>query len=102
MKVENLASKSGRVANQFHIWDTKNNIQTFQSYDSIIVTVDYDKCEITVYPKWNYSVTTNKYRNQFMSFLGFFEMATKKGFSAALKAGETQDVQGKTFKIIFA
>lgn len=102
MKVENLMGRSGKVANQFRIWDTENNVQTFQSYDSPIVTVDYDKREMTVYPDWDYSTTTGKYRNQFMDFMGFFEMATKKGFLAALKAGKAEDNLGRTFKVVLA
>lgn len=66
MKVENLTSpRSGReVANQFVITDD-SNVRFFQSYRSII-------CKVTMGTTylderyWNYSVTTSKYRNQFL------------------------------------
>ena len=65
MKVENVISESsGRaVANQFII--TSKDTEIFQSYGTVIVKqtrrhtyLDRDK--------WDYSVTTGKYRNQFL------------------------------------
>ena len=51
--------------NQFLI--TEKNKQTFQSYKSIIAVKDY-KTQKTYLDKyyWDYSVTTGKYRNQFL------------------------------------
>jgi hypothetical protein len=65
IKVKNMISKAGNeVANQF-ILNIHGDI-FFQSYDSLIVL---KKAEggITLDEKyWNYSVTTNKYRRQFL------------------------------------
>jgi len=80
MKVTNMTSSRGnKVANQFIIEDIQagpqagNHYRYFQSYDSVIVrrrawTVDgvteYEICLDETY--WDYSVTTGKYRNQFL------------------------------------
>lgn len=69
MKVSNLTSpRSGcEVANQFIIID--NNVTYFQSYRSIIAKREMvdGKFQITLDSfYWNYSVTTSKYRNQFL------------------------------------
>ena len=87
MKVSNMQSNAGNdVANQFIIAD--GNSETFQSYDSIIakrapklvtksILDDNGKC-IDTYTDtelkttlderyWDYSVTTGKYRNQFLN-----------------------------------
>ena len=59
------SARSGRpVANQFVISDTKRMI--FQSYDSMIVDIDFFNSKITFGKDWNYSTTTAKYRNQFL------------------------------------
>lgn len=84
-----ISNVSGRpVANQFLINDLDNCKITFQSYQSKIVEVDDSNKTITVYPDWDYSRTTGKYRNQFMLDCGFDSLATKKGFEKALKAGK--------------
>jgi hypothetical protein len=66
MNVENMrSSKGNKVANQFIITDDYGNT-FFQSYKSIIakknirgeVELDSDT--------WDYSVTTGKYRNEFL------------------------------------
>jgi len=66
MKVSNFTSNNGNtIANQFLI--TEKNKQTFQSYKSIIAVKNY-KTQKTYLDEyyWNYSVTTGKYRNQFL------------------------------------
>lgn len=86
MKVKNMRSNNGnKVANQFIITD--DNKATFQSYNSEIVTIDYDAKTITVGYDWDYSTTTGKYRNMFMKDYGFREMATKKGFEYYMNLG---------------
>ena len=64
MKVKDMTSKaSGReVANQFIIYGDHET--TFQSYSTVIAT----KRDGRVYldHDWAYSVTTGKYRNQFL------------------------------------
>ena len=66
MKVYNITNNNGnKVANQFII-DDKNK-ETFQSYDSIIAVRNKKTDKITLDSCfWDYSVTTGKYRNQFL------------------------------------
>lgn len=67
MVMNMLSNRSGRsIANQFHIIDDEGN-EFFQSYGSIIVKID-KKAGKTILDKhlWDYSVTTGKYRNQFL------------------------------------
>lgn len=97
MKVENMNGRSGKVANQFRIYG--NGIDIFQSYDSTIVECDFNTFTITVYPEWDYSKTTGKYRNQFMSLQGLFEMTDAKGFRKALEAGKTVDFRGRNWTV---
>ena len=73
MKVRNMTSKSGNpVANQFIITDREDDydIVVFQSYDSVIVRqhnrVDGSTGTLLDEHYWDYSVTTGKYRNQFL------------------------------------
>jgi len=66
MKVSNFTSNNGnKIANQFLI--TEKNKQTFQSYKSIIAVKNY-KTQKTYLDEyyWDYSITTGKYRNQFL------------------------------------
>ena len=92
MKVENMTSNRGnKVANQFVIIDHGRGAlgnfterRSFQSYDSVIATItewpDSTKTEIdSTY--WDYSVTTSKYRNQFLG-------ETKKETQAKIDSGE--------------
>ena len=73
MKVRNMRSKSGNpVANQFIITDREDDydIVVFQSYDSVIVRqhnrVDGSTGTLLDEHYWDYSVTTSRYRNQFL------------------------------------
>lgn len=90
LKVYNMTSeRSGReVANQFTI-ESDNKI-VFQSYSSTVVEIDTAEKTVTVHPHWDYSVTTGKYRNQFMRENGFYNMDNKKDFENAMKEGKTQ------------
>ena len=64
MKVENMYSPNGnKVANQFIITD--NGDEYFQSYRSIIAKRSKGKIYLDDY-YWDYSVTTGKYRNEFL------------------------------------
>jgi hypothetical protein len=75
MKVENMISAKGnKVANQFIItdkqydekedsWITK---ETFQSYDSTIAIIFSSGVVLLDENTWDYSVTTGKYRNDFL------------------------------------
>jgi hypothetical protein len=90
MKVSNmLSSKGNKVANQFIIEgvdDSNNPFTIFQSYDSIIAKKWFNigTGKETVYLDkrfWNYSVTTSKYRGNFLG-------ETKKETEARIKSGE--------------
>ena len=86
MKVRNMRSANGnKVANQFIITD--GNKFTFQSYDSEIITINYDNHTITVGVDWDYSVTTGKYRNMFLKGQGFRDIANKKDFEYYMNLG---------------
>ena len=86
LKVWNMESTRGnKVANQFVI--TTGGTYTFQSYDSTIVCIDFSNKIILVYECWDYSRTTGKYRNMFMSEY-FQGMDTKEKFERALNDGE--------------
>jgi hypothetical protein len=63
MKITNLKSKSGSIANQFEV-RTENAVY-FQSYESIIVKIEGGKTYLDSH-YWDYSKTTGKYRNQFL------------------------------------
>lgn len=66
IKVRNMTSPNGNiVANQFII-TTEKGIY-FQSYKSVIVFRGYDMTTILDEHYWDYSVTTGKYRNQFLN-----------------------------------
>lgn len=67
MKVQNMISGNGnKIANQFIIYD--GDIWYFQSYKSIIVMKDTSSGQIYLDSKyWDYSTTTSKYRNIFLS-----------------------------------
>ena len=88
MKVRNMRSNNGnKVANQFVITDDVHNTITFQSYESEIIRIDYHTETITVFPKYDYSTTTGKYRNKFMRDYGFRDMDNKKSFEYYMKLG---------------
>jgi hypothetical protein len=86
MKVRNMTSSSGReVPNQFVITDGNPAIdRVFQSYDKIIVKQRWEAgqwhTELSE-DYWDYSVTTGKYRNQFLG-------ETKKETQAKIDSGE--------------
>ena len=90
MNVQNFENRNGRaVPNQFIINDNKNgfNVEIFQSYSSTIAKrvtdqIDSDIVHITLDPTyWDYSVTTSKYRNQFLN-------ETKKETQKKIDSGE--------------
>lgn len=81
MKVTNMTSSKGNsVPNQFFVYDDEGNV-FFQSYESIIAKMT-ENGKVTLDPKyWDYSVTTGKYRNQFLG-------ETKKETQAKIDSGE--------------
>ena len=104
MKVQNVTSANGRaVPNQFIINKVVINSKMgdlFQSYDSVIAFIPYERCggitadsgryiRSTKYGsqilldknKWDYSRTTGKYRNRFLG-------ETKRETEKKIKFGE--------------
>ena len=82
-----ISSNGNSVPNQFVIKKEKEGSYyslTFQSYSSAIAKITFDHHGTkTVLDKnyWDYSVTTGKYRNQFLN-------ETKKETEAKIKSGE--------------
>ena len=68
MKVSNMTTSNGnKCPNQFIIFDSEYT--AFQSYDSIIAKTTFEDGKRIVSLDshyWNYSVTTSRYRNQFL------------------------------------
>ena len=65
MKVQNMTNTRGnKVPNQFVI--ECNGAETFQSYDSVIAIRQADNRIVLDSNYWNYSITTSRYRNQFL------------------------------------
>lgn len=87
MRVEQMINDRGNGAmNQFIL--RVGNIIAFQSYDSMIATVDRDTKIITLFPAWDYSKTTGKHRNIFFKdYANIPDLASKKGIENALKNG---------------
>ena len=84
MKVTNMTGRTGReVANQFIITGEYNGQPGlfFQSYNSVIAFKPGSGASIVLdRDKWDYSVTTGKYRNQFLG-------ETKKETEKKIKSG---------------
>ena len=95
MKVQNMTSAKGnKIANQFIITgyedvavetamgmlNDSQYFEVFQSYGSTIVKKQDGKVELDE-ATWDYSVTTGKYRNQFLG-------ETKKETQAKIDSGE--------------
>lgn len=85
-KVRNMLTAGGNYApNQFIISEDRKTI--FQSYNSIICTLDYENSIITFGRDWNYSRTTAKYLYSFLnSFIDFY--GTKKELEKLIDVGK--------------
>ena len=85
--VEQMINDRGNGAmNQFVL--RGDNKIIFQSYDSTIAIVDRDDNTVTIFPDWDYSVTTGKHRNIFFRDYAYIsDLASKKGIEKALKDG---------------
>ena len=78
VKVENMQSSRGNdIVNQFIVYG--NDWELFQSYSSPIALKKGGK--VYLFKDWEYSTTTAKYRNQFLS-------EDKKETMKKLKSGE--------------
>ena len=90
MRVKNMYSPNGnQVPNQFIITD--GNKTTFQSYDSTIIEIDRHKKVLTIFPDYNYSMTTGKYRNIFLADNGFYGLSNLKELQKAINNGFYKD-----------
>lgn len=84
MIVTPLKTPFGNPAqNQFVMED--DTMTMFQSYESLIATVDKITGKITVYPKWEYSRTTMCYFKQFMTEFTNFPYETAGKFRKLLE-----------------
>ena len=88
MKVENMTSvKTGKaIPNQFLILD-KGYIW-FQSYKSTIGIVTPDNILLLDKDKWDYSVTTAKYRNAFVATYFNSKYASRDGIKEGVEDGK--------------
>lgn len=94
MLVRNLKSAKGNtIANQFII--DNDYVVYFQSYESIIITLDLWTKTIFVHEDYNYSKTTGKYRNLFFEEYGFSGLANIKTLEKALQDGFYEDFKVK-------
>jgi hypothetical protein len=82
MEIRNLVGNDGDIPNQYLIND--GNDIYYKSYDTIIIKITYINDKKTVYLSreyWNFSKTTNKYRNLFLG-------KTTKEIQELIKSGE--------------
>ena len=76
MVVSQLINKQGKaVKNQFII--ANGDVTTFQSYNSKIVNINRKENTIVFFPDYNFSVTTSKHRNKFLSDILGVDIDTK-------------------------
>ena len=94
IRVEQLINSNGNPnANQFVIYDNGKTI--FQSYNSIV-------CEIkdgvvTFGSDWDYSRTTMKHLNTFLSDNGFSHLTGADRIRKAIKKGESE----RGYKVVY-
>ena len=74
------SNKGNKIANQFIISDPHKG-DYFQSYESMIARITPEGRIFLDTKYWDYSVTTSKYRNQFLN-------ETKKETQAKINSGE--------------
>ena len=87
MKIENLVNARGnKVANQFKI--AAKNKTYFQSYNSVVASIDKTTGKVELYQDWDYSNTTRKHLYKFLSDYGYKNLYNKKAVEAAIKTGE--------------
>ena len=88
MKVENMTStKTGKaIPNQFLIRD--KGYLWYQSYKSIVGIITPDNILLLDKNKWDYSVTTAKYRNAFVATYFSSKYASRDGIKAGVEDGK--------------
>lgn len=84
MKVEQYINK-----NQFHLWDLKKPVDYLQSYNSLVVKIEYKTIKtttqrvITLGIDWDYSTTTSKHVYAFLEEYGniyFYGIRNKRAY----------------------
>ena len=92
MKIENLTSSKGNnIANQFKV--IANGKTFFQSYQSVVASVDNMTGKVELYKDWDYSKTTSKYLYRFLAECGHRSLYNKKAIEAAIKSGEVSYIE---------
>lgn len=92
MKIENLVNARGnKVANQIKV--TTNDETYFQSYNSVVASIDRRTGKVQLYKDWDYSNTTRKYLYKFLGEYGYKELNNKKAVEAAIKQGEVSYIE---------
>lgn len=88
MRVENMKSiKTGKaIPNQFLIMD--RGCIWYQSYKSIIGIITPDNILLLDKNKWDYSITTAKYRNAFVATYFDSRYASRDGIKAGVEDGK--------------
>lgn len=93
-----VSTRGNVIPNQFVI--EGNGITTFQSYDSTIAEVDFEKKEIRIGNDYNYSRTTGKYRNLFFEdYTPFRNLNSLNALNKAIKDGNTGRLDGWTVRM---
>ena len=92
MKIENLVNARGnKVANQIKV--TTNDKTYFQSYNSVVASIDRRTGKVQLYKDWNYSSTTRKHLYNFLGEYGFRNLHGKKAIETAIKTGEVSYIE---------
>lgn len=92
MKIENLVNARGnKVANQFKIM--AKNKTYFQSYNSVVASIDKTTGKVELYKDWDYSNTTRKYLYKFLGEYGYKELNNKKAVEATIKQGKVAYIE---------
>lgn len=94
MGVKQLINNRGNAAANQFIIETKDATY-FQSYNSIIAKIDKDN-KLTVSSKWDYSKTTVKHLNIFLTNYGYHDFVGAKNMRKAIEEGEVKYVETLT------
>jgi hypothetical protein len=101
MKVEQFYNR-----NQFHIWDTTKAVDYLQSYNSLVVKIEYKTADtigqttqriITLGRDWDYSTTTSKHVYLFLEEYGnvnFYGITNKREYVRKLIENGTIQYDG--------
>ena len=74
------------ATNHQYVINTHDTV-AFQSYDSTICIIDQEASKITFGADWDYSLTTSKYRNEFLKQQGLPALANTVAIRKAIDEG---------------